>query len=649
MTGLSQLVQIGLSGLEAATEGMQTVSNNTANVNTPGYNVEGLNQTELPGIEGGPGLGTDVTSIQRAFDQFTYQEVVGASSATAAAQAVESTAQNLAAAFPVASGGAGGLGAALSSFFSAANTVAQDATSIPNRQVFLGDAQSLAAAFRSVGGQLATSLTTLNGQLATSIQQINGLTQQIAALNQQIAGQAGSSNGAPNSLLDQRDQLVQQLAQQVGVSVIPNANGEVDLYTSNGAELVNGTTASQLAVTSGSFGDGSVAITDGPNGQDLTSSIAGGQLGGLLTSRSQIVSTQDSVGALATGLAAAVNEQQSLGLDLHGNLGGPLFSVAGPTVYPSRSNTGTGTLTAGITDPTSFTPADFILTKTASGFTATNTVTGQATTLGAGPTLNLDGMTVTVSGTVATGYSFKLDPTGTAAQSLTVAITDPSAIAAASPYVATSANNVGNVQATVGSPIAGTALPPGTIVVPASDFGQQISIKFTSSSSFEVLSSSGSVISSGTFSASSGAEIAIAYPSPPAPAGEVVPLSLSAGTAAAGDTFTLTPGGAGSNGNVVGLADLANQDLLSGQTFGNAYSTLVSTVGSRGQEAQVAAQATQAVLTQAQNTQQSISGVNLDEEAANLVNYQQAYQAAARVIATAQTLFDSLLTALQAG
>jgi flagellar hook-associated protein 1 len=646
MTGLAQLVQIGLSGLEAATEGMQTVSNNTANVNTPGYNVEGLNQAELPGIEGGPGLGTDVTSIQRAFDQFTYQEVVGASSANAAAQAVETTTQNLAAAFPVASGGAGGLGAALGSFFAAANTVARDATSIPNRQVFLGDAQSLAAAFRSVGGELATSLTTLNAQLAASVQQINGLTQQIAAFNQQIASQAGSSNGAPNSLLDQRDQLVQQLAQQVGVTLIPDGNGEVDVYTSNGAELVNGTTASQLVVTSGSFGDGSVAITDGPNGQDLTSSIAGGQLGGLLTSRSQIVSTQDSVGALAAGLAAAVNQQQSLGLDLQGNLGGPLFSVAEPTVYPSRSNTGSGTLTAAITDPTSFTPADFILTKTASGFTATNSATGQVTTLGAGPTVNLDGMRITVSGTVATGDNFKLEPTGTAAQSLTVAITDPSAVAAAFPYVATSANNVGNVQATVGSPIAGTALPPGTIVVPASDFGQQISIKFTSGSSFEVLSSSGSVISSGTLSASSGAEIAIAYPSPPAPAGEVVPLSLSAGTAAAGDTFTFTPGGAGSNGNIVGLADLANQDLLSGQTLGNAYSTLVSIVGSRGQEAQLAAQTTQAVLTRAQNTQQSISGVNLDQEATKLVSYQQAYQASARVIATAQTLFDSLLNAL---
>jgi flagellar hook-associated protein 1 FlgK len=376
MTGLTQLLQTGLSGLSAASEAIQTVSNNTANVNTPGYNVQSVSQTELPGVFGGPGVGADVTSIQRAFDQFAYQEVIGATSSNQAAQVAQTSAQNLAAIFPVASGGTGGLGAAIDSFFSAANTVAQNPTSVPNRQAFLGDTQSLAATFRSVGGQLATSLTTLNGQLTTSVQQINGLTQQIAALDQQIAGQSGLPGGAPNSLLDQRDPLVRQLAQQVGVTVISGANDGVDVYTSNGAALVNGTTASQLAVASGSYRDGAVVITDGPNGQDLTNSLSGGQLGGLLTSRSQLVSAQDSVGALAAGFASAVNNQQSLGLDLNGNLGGPLFSVAGPIVYASGSNTGSGTLTAAITDPTGFSPADFILTKTASGFQATNTAHG---------------------------------------------------------------------------------------------------------------------------------------------------------------------------------------------------------------------------------------------------------------------------------
>jgi len=645
MPGLTQLLQIGLSGLSAASEGMQTVSSNTANVNTPGYNVESIDQTELPGSDGGPGLGTDVTSVQRAFDQFAYQEVIGASSANEAAQVVETQSQDLAALFPVASGGAGGLGAALSSFFSAANRVAQDPTSISNREALLAEAQSLAAAFRSVGGQLATNLTTLNGQLSASVQQINGLTQQIAALNQQIAEQTNTSGSAPNNLLDQRDQLVQQLAQQIGVTVIPQGNGEVDVYTSSGAALVNQASAYQLGVTSGGYGDGSSVITYAPTDQDLTNGLSGGRLGGLLSSRLQLLNAQDGVGALAAGVAIGVNQQQSLGLDLNGNLGAPLFSVSGPTVYPASSNTGSGALTAAITDLTSFTPGDFVLTKTASGFHATNTATGQTMTLGAGPTFKLDGMTVTVSGAVATGDSFKLEPTAAAAQSLTTAISDPSAIAAASAYAVTAGNNAGNVQATVGSPVAQSALPPGTAVVPPADFGQTLSIKFTSSSNFEVLSSSNSVIASGTFSATSGAELAIAYPAP-TPAGEVVPITLAPGTAASGDSFALAPGGPGSNGNSVAMAGLAGQDLLSGQTLAGAYAALVTTIGSRGQDAQVTAQATQAVLTHAQSTQQSISGVNLDEEAAHLLAFQQAYQASAKVIAAAQALFDSLLNAV---
>jgi flagellar hook-associated protein 1 FlgK len=643
MTGLTQLLQTGLSGLSAASEAIQTVSNNTANVNTPGYNVEAIYQTELPGFSGGPGSGTDVTAIQRAFDQFAYQQVVATTSANQAAQVAQANAQNLAAIFPVASGGAGGLGAAIDSFFTAANQVAQDPTSAANRNAFLGASQSLAATFRSVGGQVAAGLTTLDGQLTDAVQQVDALTRQIASLNQQIAGQSGSAGGVPNSLLDQRDELVRQLGQQLGLTVVPGANGALDVYTSSGAALVNGASASQLAVSAGSYGDGGVAITYGPNGQDLTSSLSGGQLGGLLTSRSQLVSAQDSVGALAVSFASAVNQQQSLGLDLNGNLGRPLFSVAGPNVYAASSNTGNGTLTAAVTDPAGIVPGEFILTKTAGGFAASNVATGQETALGNGPTLNLGGVTITVSGTVQTGDTFKLEPTAAAAQGFTTAITDPSAIAAAAPYVATAGNNAGNVQATTGNPVASAALPPGTVVVPATQFGQPISIRFTSNSSFDVLSSANSVIASGTFDAHSGAQIAIAYP---APANEVVPITLSPGSAAVGDTFALTPGGAGSNGNIAGLTGLATQDLSSGQTFGSAYAALVANVGNRGQEAKIAAQAAQAVLTQAQNTQQSISGVNLDEEAAHLVAYQQAYQAAAKVIGTAQTLFDSLLNAV---
>jgi flagellar hook-associated protein 1 FlgK len=183
--------------------------------------------------------------------------------------------------------------------------------------------------------------------------------------------------------------------------------------------------------------------------------------------------------------------------------------------------------------------------------------------------------------------------------------------------------------------------------VPASYFGQDLTVKFTSATTYNILSSGNTVIASGNFSATNGAEIAIAYPNPPAPAGEVTEFSLSAGTPAAGDTFSLTPGGINSNGNIEAMAKLADQNLVSGQTLSNAYATLVGQVGSVGQTATLTAQTTQGVLSQVTSVQQSISGVNLDQQAADLVTYEQAYQASAQVLASVQSLFQTLITAMQ--
>ena len=646
--GLGQIFNTAWSGLDAASQQLATVADNTANVNTPGYNVESVQQTEAPGPPGAPGEGTSVTSIQRSFNQFIFSQMVSATSANQAAQVVQSSAQTLSAIFPVTSGGQGGLGATLTSFFGGMANIAQDPTSIPNRQSLISDAQSLAADFNSVGGQLASNLSELNGQLQSSVTSINSLTQQIANLNLQIisASQAGTS--PPNALMDNRDELVQQLGQQLGITVISAPSNSLDIYTTGGQVLVGGGSSDNLAVTSGSYGGGSsLSIVYQPSGQNITDSLSGGTIGGVLTAQSQVVSAQNTVGALAVAVSSAINQQQSLGLDLNGSLGTSLFSVAGPQVIADTANTGSGTLTAAITNPTAFVPANFIIAKTTSGYEATNTTTGQVTALGNGPNFSLDGMSLTVSGTINTGDTFELEPTAAAAQTFKVVDTDPSTIAAASPYVATPGANLGDVTASTASPASSGSLSAGTPIIPASEFGQNLTIKFTSPTTFNVLSASNAVLASGSFSTTNGAEVAITYPSS-APAGEVAVVTLSSGTAATGDTFSLTPGGPDSNGNIVAMSALSSQNLLSSQTLTSAYATLVSQVGSAGQSANFSVSATQGVLNQVQAVQQSISGVNLDEQAADLVNFQQAYQASAQVIATTQTLFQGLITAMQA-
>jgi flagellar hook-associated protein 1 len=661
MTGLTQLLNVGASALDAATQGMQTVSNNTANANTPGYNLESINQVSLPGTQypaGGIGMGTEVTSVQRAFNQFVFQEIIGATATNQAAQVVTSNAQNLAAIFPVASGGANGIGDAISTFFSDINTVAQDPASLANRQVMLGDAQSLAALFNSTSSTLADSLSAQNQQIGSTVAAVNTLTGQIASLNASIMGQVGSSGSASNALLDQRDELVQQLSQQLGVTVVQGNSGAVDVYAAGGTALVNDANSYNLAVTSGSYGDGNAAVTYGPTGQDITQSLSGGQLGGLITFRGQLQGAANALGALATGLADAVNSQQAQGLDLNGSLGQAMFTLAGPTVHAATDNTGTGTLSATVTSAGALGPDNFIVTRTASGYEATDATTGTVTALGSGPTLSYDGMSLAVSGTVNIGDSFEVEPTANAADSLAVALTDPKQIAAASPYVATTGamtsagaivdGNLGNVAATVGSAVASGSLPAGTAIVPAAYFGQDLAIEFTSATSFNVVTSGGAAIASGSFSAGAGGEVALQYPASGAAAGDAVTITLSPGTAAAGDSFALTPGGPGSNGNIAAMAALANGNVVDGQSLGDYYAGMVTAIGNQGQEAQLANQASQGVLTSAQTLQQSISGVNLDEQAAQLVSYQQAYQASAQLIATAQTLFDSLITAVQA-
>ena len=648
MSGLTQLINAGTSGINAASQALETISNNTANVNTPGYNVESVQQAELPGDFKGPGEGVQVTSIQRAFNQFVFSQLVGASSANQAAQVAQNNAQTLASMFPITSGGAGGLSAAVDSFFTAMNSVGQDPTTPANRQVFLSSAQSLVATFNSLGNQLAATHTSINGQIGAAVGQINSLTQQIATFNAQIMASSAAGNEPPNSLMDTRDNLVQQLGQQIGISIVAGPSNTVSIYTAGGAALVTGVSSANLLAGSGTYGDGSVKIVYQPTGQDISASLSGGTIGGLVGAQAQVTAAQNTVGGLAVSLAQAVNTQQSLGLDFNGALGRSLFSVGGPSVLAAGSNTGSGTLTAAIVNTNAFVPGNYIVAKTAGGFQATNTATGQVTNLGTGPSLSLDGMTLTVSGTINTGDSFELEPTATAAQTLTVTTADPNAVAAASTYVATPGSNIGNVTASAFSPAASGSLLAGTVILPAADFGQTLTVKFTSPTTFNVLSSSNAVLASGSFSAGSGAQIAIRY-SGLAPAGAVTTFSLSPGTPASGDSFVLTPGGSGSNGNILAMTGLATQNLISGQTLDNAYASLVARVGSAGQTANVAAQAAQGVLTQATAVQQSISGVNLDEQAAELVQFQQAYQAAAQVIASAQTLFQNLLTAVAAG
>jgi flagellar hook-associated protein 1 FlgK len=260
--------------------------------------------------------------------------------------------------------------------------------------------------------------------------------------------------------MDSRDNLVQQLGQQLGVTVVAGPNNTLDVYTTGGAVLVDGGSSANLTATSGSYGGGSLSIIYQPTGQDITASLSGGTIGGIISSQAQGRRGAEFGGRARRRARRRSTRSNRSASTSTGRSVPPVLGRRADRACRATSNTGSGTLSATITNTGAFIPGNYIVTKTASGYQATNTATGQVSALGNGPSLSLDGMTLAVSGTINIGDSFEVEPTATAAQTLKVANTDPSAIAAASPYVATPGSNLGNVTAGAFSAAASGSLPP---------------------------------------------------------------------------------------------------------------------------------------------------------------------------------------------
>ncbi|MGH2874248.1 MAG: FlgK family flagellar hook-associated protein, partial [Solirubrobacteraceae bacterium] len=369
---------------------------------------------------------------------------------------------------------------------------------------------------------------------------------------------------------------------------------------------------------------------------DITNAVSGGSLGGLLQFQAQMLTPgENALGQAAATLASLVNAQNEQGLDLKGQPGQALLTVGGPRVLASADNTGTAQVTGAVSDLGSLTTSNYYLKYDGSSWSLIDTASGAAAALtasssGGTTTLTGAGLTLTVTGTAKAGDEFLVEPTGDAVAGLGLTTDDPSLIAAAAPLVASAAagnTGTGSIQ---------SATVPDLSAWTPDDY----SVSFGAAASYSVKNSEGATVDTGTYTA--GTPISF----------EGIELTLT-GTPAAADSFTVNDNadGAGDNRNALLLAGVVNQQVLDGGTasLADAVSSYVGTVGTQTSQAQQAASAQQSVLTSAQTAQQSVSGVNLDEEAAKMVQFEQAYQAAAQIISTSNTLFNSLLTAVQTG
>ena len=626
------ILGVATSALQAAQLGLTTTSQNIANANTPGYSREVLVQAAGPAQLSGSGYigsGVDVTSVQRVYDSFLGTQVQQAQAQSSELDTWNTQIQQI---NSMLSDSSAGLAPALSDFYSSVSTVANDPTSIPSRQTMVSSGQALTDRFQSLAGQLEDMANGVNTQITATVNSINGYSTQIAQLNQQIAAAQSQSQGNPaNDLLDQRDQDVLALNKLVQTNVVKQSDGSYNLFIGNGQPLVIGTNASKLAAVQSPTNAANLEVAySTSNGNTVLpeSSLSGGSLGGLLKFRAQSLEpAQNGLGQVALGVATAVNNQAQMGQDLNGNLGGPMFSVPQPTVQPASTNTGDAQVSATISNVNAVTTSDYRVAVTNGNWTITRQSDGQTWT---GLPQTIDGVDfgLTGSGSGKEGDSYLVQPTNAVAAGISLVSTDPTKIPAASPIRASAAgSNTGS--ATIGTPTVDAGLPLDP------NLQQPVTITFTSPTDYAV---TGTAIPAGTVGTyTSGGNISYN--------GWTVQVS---GTPAAGDAFTVGPNtaGSGDNTNALALAKLSSANVLNNGTASatGAYSQLVSAVGAKTNELGVTSTSQDQLLAQATQAQQSSSGVNLDEEAAQLLNYQQAYQAAARVIQISSQLFTSLLS-----
>jgi flagellar hook-associated protein 1 len=625
---MADLFGIGLSALLAQQRALATTSNNVANASTPGYSRQRTELSERATEQLGSNfVGTGVTAglNRRITDDLMLEQVRTASAGSKRADTLADLATTL---DNLLGSDDTGLNATLQSFTNALQGVANDPSSLAARQSLLAEAGSTVARFQSLDQRLSTISDEVRSRLSTDADQISALGASIAEINKQVL--AAGANPSPD-LLDKRDQMLEDLSGLVQVSVSNQSDGTIGVFIGSGQVLVLGTTASKLVMTSGNLDPSQPQLVlrsgSGPD-VPITQFLTGGELGGLLDfNREMLAPTRAEVGRIAIGLADAVNTTSRNGMDLDGQLGGDFFSVGGPQTFAAGTNSGSGAITATISNVAALDTANYQLSYNGTTYTLQRTDTGAVVPMtGTGTAGNpfvANGISIVVSGTPAAGDQFLIKPLDQAPGSLKVLVTNPGDIAAAAPT---------RTSADLGNTGTGAISAGSVIDVTNANLLATATIQFSSPTTY-------SINGAGAFAYTPGGNIDIN--------GTRVQIT---GAPAQGDVFVIqsNTGGSGDNRNALAMLDKLAGNVFNGNvSLKSAASSMLADVGAKTAAATSQQSAQGTVLQQSQQRLDSLRGVNLDEEAANMLRYQQLYQAAAQTISVAGTLFSTLLAALQ--
>tara|TARA_R110002012_G_scaffold68798_3_gene178567 strand:+ start:7964 stop:9931 length:1968 start_codon:yes stop_codon:yes gene_type:complete len=651
------MYSIGLSGLNAAQNALNTSSNNISNIFTPGYNRE---LTQLG--EGRAGGGVQVNAIERQFNTYVASQLNNAKTQSSALETYNNQVSQI---DNLLADRAAGLAPLMQGFFSSLEDLASSPSDPAARQGVLGTANTLSSQFRSFDGYLQDMQSNINGQIKDEVTQINNTVEQVAGLNKEISLARARSGEAPNSLLNQRDQLVSELNERMDLRLNIQDGKTYNISLPNGQPLVTGTNSFKLEAVQADYDPQRTVVGYRDGGGNLVkldeSTIKGGTLGGLMSFRSETLDkTQNQIGQLSVSLATAFNEQHKLGVDLNGQKGEDFFEVREPQSYGYKGNSEPDLLTSAQFDTatvdklraTDYTVAfdaarNPIVTRNDNGQVLNSTdpdnanyvdVSGWDVATGSGE-IKFGGVTLAFNSgtTVAEGDRFEIQPVRRAANGMDTAISDVDKIAAGdagfddeglSPLI--SFKSTGDLS-----------VREESVTSAAFSDNKKYQLKVDTDGTLTLtpearVTVNDSVFDAGTQKLKADDKVTIdgfsftlvERPDPDAT------LTISQTIISA----------TGDNRNALALQNLQSESIVgAGATVTGAYASIVSDVGNRANITQVNLDARQGLTDQLRAVQQSESGVNLDEEAANLIRYQQYYQANARVIDTAGTLMDTIL------
>jgi len=641
------ILNAAISGLLASQRSLATVSHNISNVHTEGYSRQRVDlvarEAQFSGV-GYLGSGVETSSVTRITDQFLTTQL---RTSTSSASDINSFLTLASRVDNMLADAETGLSPSLQNFFASIQDVNDLPSSATARQVMISEAGSLAARFQFLDDRLSDLGDEVKIQLSDNVSDINTIATSIADINTRIVEASGAAGGAPpNDLLDQREVLILDLAELVTVNTVEQNDGSLNVFIGKGQPLVIGNNASALSITESYEGHYEVSLANQFSSSIITDSISGGSLGGQINFQTQMLEpAKNALGRLAIGIADSFNDQHRLGASLDGDVNTAFFNVGTPRV--AALGTAPDNVTSVITDPSALSDSDYNLTfNGGNSYTLTRLSDATTTAIDTGgvspyTTPAVDGFTMDITAGAVAGDQYVIRPTINGASDISVLVTDPRKVAVAGPLKGGITTNGSGVPTNIGNASMSDVNISSTTGVP---LAANITLTFDATNNrYDISAPPGGTLAYNPATDNAGKEFTIAA------AGNAT-FTVS-GFPEDGDGFLIqnNTGADGDNRNGLLLGDLqSNRLLLNGSaTYQDTYGQLVAGVGSTTRQTEISSAALDVLKEQTIEARESVSGVNLDEEAANMLKFQQSYSAAAQMISVADNLFNSLMRAFR--